>query len=210
MYTVPKDSARYETYCKSTLLFEKPGCYLSNVGEGFDSFHDELKDFVENSEFCSDVIKDEFKDTQKSAKEKRKDKENRLDMQQEINRLNNDCNSDDDTDCSREYLGDFDEMKDDEFARIFLDEDCEDLHVAEQVVQGEPDLDAPLDDNQIICNLGRRKKHKENVIGENEEVSEGEASDYDSKEFVQAARPLHWVYNQKKLACFVSMNWTGK
>ena len=192
MYTVPKDSARYENYCKSTLLFEKPGCYLSNVGEGFDSFHDELKDFVENSEFCSDVIKEEFKDTQKSAKEKRKNKENRLDMQQEINRLNNDCDSDDDTDCSREYLGDFDEMKDDEFARIFLDEDCEDLHVAEQVVQGEPDLDAPLDDNQIICNLGRRKKHKENVIGENEEVSEGEASDYDSKEFVQAAIPLHW------------------
>ena len=185
MYTVHKDSARYETYCKSTLLFEKPGCYLSNVGEGFDSFHDELKDFVENSEFCSDVIKEEFKDTQKSAKEKRKEKENRLDMQQEINRVNNDCDSDDDTDCSREYLGNFGDIKDDEFARIFLDEECEDLHVAEQVVQGEPDLDAPLDDNQIICNLGRKRRQQDNLTeAQNVEVSEGEESDYDSKEFI--------------------------
>ena len=192
MYMVPQGSARYETYCKSTLLFEKPGCYLSNVGEGFDSFHDELKDFVQNSEFCSDVIREEFEKAQKTNREKRNKRGEGLDMREAINRVNNDCHSEDDTDCSREYLGDFDEMNDEEFARIFVDEDCEDLHIEEQVVQGEEDLDAPLDDNQIVCNLGRKRKNRDNLPVLNEDISEGEESDYDSKEFIQVAKNLDW------------------
>merc|ERR1712131_212266 len=52
-WVVHKSKEQYEKYCRSLLLMEKPGCYLSNIGTEFDSCEAELKDFVENSEFCS-------------------------------------------------------------------------------------------------------------------------------------------------------------
>ena len=68
-YVVNKDRKNYEDYCKSLLLQDKPGCYLDNVGTGqFKSCQEELKDFVENSEFCPQLVKDDFKESQKDIK----------------------------------------------------------------------------------------------------------------------------------------------
>ena len=48
-FRVIKGSSSYENWCKTILLSEKPGCYLSNVGHGFAGPHEELEDFVNNS-----------------------------------------------------------------------------------------------------------------------------------------------------------------
>ena len=63
-YIVNKSSPHYEDYCKTLLLQDKPGCYFSNVGKNFESCEAELRDFVENSEFCPKLVKEDFKKSQ--------------------------------------------------------------------------------------------------------------------------------------------------
>ena len=51
-YPIHKGNNSYEDYCRTMLLTDKPGCTLENVGKApFESCEEELKDFVENSEF---------------------------------------------------------------------------------------------------------------------------------------------------------------
>ena len=64
-YVVKKGKKNYEEYCKSLLLQDKPGCTLDNVGKNFDSCEEELKDFVENSQFCPNLVKEEFHESQR-------------------------------------------------------------------------------------------------------------------------------------------------
>ena len=59
-YVVKKGKPHYEEYCKNLLLQDKPGCTLDTVGKAFSSCEEELKDFVENSEFCPNLVKVEF------------------------------------------------------------------------------------------------------------------------------------------------------
>ena len=63
-FPVKKISKSYESMCRCILLSEKPGCYSTNVGTEFQSFEEELRDFVLNSEFCPPYIKKEFEDSQ--------------------------------------------------------------------------------------------------------------------------------------------------
>ena len=53
---------------------DKPGCILENEGESYSSFEAELKDFVENSEFCPNLLKNEFAESQKVVNESKKEK----------------------------------------------------------------------------------------------------------------------------------------
>ena len=56
---------RYEEYCKSLLLQDKPGCTIENVGKApFESCESELLDFVEKSEFCPQYLKAEVIESQ--------------------------------------------------------------------------------------------------------------------------------------------------
>ena len=73
-YIVHKGKPHYEEFCKNLLLMDKPGCTLENVGELFSSFEEELKDFVENSEFCPNLLKKEFYESQKVVDESKKEK----------------------------------------------------------------------------------------------------------------------------------------
>lgn len=68
-YVVNKSKPNYEEFCRCILLMDKPGAYLDNVGNGFESCSEELKDFVENSPFCPQLVKDEFKESQIDVKE---------------------------------------------------------------------------------------------------------------------------------------------
>ena len=52
---------------------DKPGCTLENVGISFSSYEEELRDFVENSEFCPDLLKEEFAESQKTVNERKKE-----------------------------------------------------------------------------------------------------------------------------------------
>merc|ERR1712122_141782 len=74
-WIVHKGSNGYEEWCKTILLQDKPGCYLDNVGTQFESCEAELKDFVENSEFCPNLVKMEFRKSliEKKIPEKKKD-----------------------------------------------------------------------------------------------------------------------------------------
>ena len=74
-YKVSKGSKNYESWCRSLLLSEKPGCYTSNVGQGFESMHAELEDFVKNSAHCPKFVKKEFEEAQKTTKEEEEPKE---------------------------------------------------------------------------------------------------------------------------------------
>ena len=51
------------------MLQDKPGCTLDNVGKNFNSCEEELRDFVENSEYCPNLVKEEFKESQKVSDE---------------------------------------------------------------------------------------------------------------------------------------------
>ena len=51
------------------MLQDKPGCTIDNVGKNFTSCEEELRDFVENSEFCPNLVKEEFKESQKVSDE---------------------------------------------------------------------------------------------------------------------------------------------
>ena len=51
-YVVKKGKPNYELYCRCLLLADKPGCTFDNVGKNFNSCEEELRDFVENSEYC--------------------------------------------------------------------------------------------------------------------------------------------------------------
>ena len=53
---------------------DKPGCYMDNVGKSFDSCEAELKDFVENSPFCPQLLKTEFQESQRVVSEGEKEK----------------------------------------------------------------------------------------------------------------------------------------
>ena len=64
-YVVKKGKPHYEEYCKNLLLQDKPGCTLDNVGQAFSSCEEELKDFVETSEFCPNLVKEEFIESQR-------------------------------------------------------------------------------------------------------------------------------------------------
>ena len=64
-YVVHKGKPHYEEFCKNMLLMDKPGCYFQTVGKSFSSCEAELKDFVENSELCPDLLKKEFTESQK-------------------------------------------------------------------------------------------------------------------------------------------------
>ena len=46
------------------LLSEKPGFYITNVGADFETYEEELKDFVLNSEYCPQLIKQDFEESQ--------------------------------------------------------------------------------------------------------------------------------------------------
>ena len=51
-YVARKNNVEYyEGWCKFILLSEKPGCYLDNVGKGYESMEAELREFVESG-FC--------------------------------------------------------------------------------------------------------------------------------------------------------------
>ena len=63
-FPVKKKNKSYENWCKLTLLTEKPGCYITNVGKEFQSFEEELKNFVISSEFCPQLIKQEYEESQ--------------------------------------------------------------------------------------------------------------------------------------------------
>ena len=63
-YVVHKGMHIYEDYCRSLLLADKPGCTIYNVGSNFESCEEELRDFVENSPFCPDLIKKDFLESQ--------------------------------------------------------------------------------------------------------------------------------------------------
>ena len=63
-FAIKKNSKSYENWCKLTLLAEKPGCYITNVGNDFESFEEELKHFVQHSEFCPQLIKQEYEESQ--------------------------------------------------------------------------------------------------------------------------------------------------
>ena len=69
-FVVHKGKPHYEEYCKNLLLTDKPGCTLDNVGKGFASCEAELKDFVENSEFCPVLVKEDFEQSQIVVNEK--------------------------------------------------------------------------------------------------------------------------------------------
>jgi len=54
-------------WCRNLLLQDKPGCYLDNVGVNFNgSCEEELRDFVNNSPFCPQLVKEEFEKKPKS------------------------------------------------------------------------------------------------------------------------------------------------
>ena len=174
-WVVHKSKEQYEKYCRSLLLMEKPGCYLSNIGTEFDSCEAELKDFVENSEFCSNVIKENFKESQEEKKKKEKEQTVNVNNPDIMNIVDNEGD-----------LSDFD-------PELPLFNDSDDLYIPEQVVQGDTDFDAPLDDDQIITNLGKRARCREIVpIGQEQEHCEGEESDYDSREFIVNAKSNQW------------------
>ena len=63
-YVVNKSKKYYEDYCRSLLLQDKPGCTFDNVGKNFKNCEEELRDFVENSSFCPNLVKEEFKESQ--------------------------------------------------------------------------------------------------------------------------------------------------
>ena len=65
-YIVKKGKPHYEEYCKNLLLQDKPGCTLDIVRKAFRSCEEELKDFVENSEFWPNLVKVEFDESQKN------------------------------------------------------------------------------------------------------------------------------------------------
>ena len=52
---------------------DKPGCTLENVGVSYSSYEAEMKEFVENSEFCPNLLKKEFAESQKVVNESRKE-----------------------------------------------------------------------------------------------------------------------------------------
>ena len=64
-FQIKRTHSSYENWCKYILLSEKPGCYITNVGNGFVSFEEELRDFVLHSKFCHSLIKQDFEDSQK-------------------------------------------------------------------------------------------------------------------------------------------------
>ena len=170
----PQFVRQNEKYCKSLLLMEKPGCYLSNVGTEFESCEAELKDFVENSEFCPNVIKENFKESQQ---EKGKKKENTVNVNNpEV----------------MDVVDNYDEMSDfDPDLPLFNDSD--DLFIPEQVVQGDTDFDAPLDDNLIITNLGKRARQREILpLGQEQEHIEAAETAYDSRELIVNAKSSQW------------------
>ena len=68
-YVIKKNKPHYEAYCQNLLLQDKPGCTLDNVGKNFNSCEEELRDFVENSEYCPNLVKEEFKESQKISEE---------------------------------------------------------------------------------------------------------------------------------------------
>ena len=43
---------------------KKTGCYITNVGKDFQTFEEELRDFVSHSKFCPQLIKQEFEESQ--------------------------------------------------------------------------------------------------------------------------------------------------
>ena len=49
------------------MLQDKPGCTFDNVGKNFQSCEEELRDFVENSPFCPNLVKEEFEESQKAG-----------------------------------------------------------------------------------------------------------------------------------------------
>ena len=172
-YVVHKTNKLYQRYCKSLLLFEKPGCYLSNVGQGFDSYESELKDFVENSEFCPTMVKEDFKESQKEHKKKDKSTK-KPPPGTEFFENGSDDDFPEDPDIVAQMLND------------------DDLYVPEQVVQGETDFDAPLDDNQVVCNLGKRARDRDEVAQDPEYEHVDGGDDYDCKEFIAAAQKCQW------------------
>ena len=72
-YVVHKGRPHYEEYCKNLLLMDKPGCTLENVGKEYSSCEAELKDFVENSEFCPGEVKIQFNQSQRVVSESTKE-----------------------------------------------------------------------------------------------------------------------------------------
>ena len=66
-YVVNKKKKHYEDYCRCLLLQDKPGCTFDNVGKEFESCEEELRDFVENSPLCPNLVKEEFKESQRGG-----------------------------------------------------------------------------------------------------------------------------------------------
>lgn len=63
-FPVKKKAKSYQSWCKYILLSEKPGFYISNDGTNFESYEEELKDFVINSVYCPNLVKHDFEVSQ--------------------------------------------------------------------------------------------------------------------------------------------------
>ena len=128
-FPVKKKSNSYENWCKFILLSEKPGCYITNVGKEFQSFEEELRQFVVNSEFCRDLIKEDFEESQLESQEdeipddisddedqlllsplENQDEEGFVPTQFQINLLHEDIEQNKDDDVTSDY--DADEFED--------------------------------------------------------------------------------------------------
>ena len=62
-FTVKRNHKSYENWCKYILLCEKPSFYITNIGN-IQSFAEELREFVANSEFCPQLVKEDFQESQ--------------------------------------------------------------------------------------------------------------------------------------------------
>ena len=88
-FNVKKKHKSYENWCKFTLLSEKPGCYITNVGKEYPSFEEELRNFVLHSKFCPPLIKQEFEESQLESDENLHDEDISEDEQLLVSPLQN-------------------------------------------------------------------------------------------------------------------------
>ena len=63
-FPVKKRSNSYQNWCRHILLSEKPGFYITKEESDFESYEEELKDFVLNSEHCPQLVKQDFYESQ--------------------------------------------------------------------------------------------------------------------------------------------------
>ena len=200
-YTVPRDidkpgSNQYKKYCRTVLLSEKPGCYLGNVGS-IDDVHDQLTDFVKNSQHCPQLIREEFEESQKEGDLRDEHERRRKELRK------NDGDDENSQDCEAQ------KDPEDDADRVFRDifHDVEDL-LLEEVMQGEIDEDAPLDDHQIFCGLKTRQRpEKPNENIEDQCYYDDEPADYDCKELLRDSKKVNWTTKMTTAEIKTAVTW---